>query len=45
MLCSAKTEAGLDLISAIGHQEGGVGSTVWRPESDRSVTKEESGNF
>ncbi|XP_054428563.1 inactive ubiquitin carboxyl-terminal hydrolase 54 isoform X2 [Pteronotus mesoamericanus] len=33
-LCSAKTDASLDLISAVGHQERGVGSRVWRPESD-----------
>lgn len=40
-LCSIKTDAGLDLISAVGHQERGVGSRVWRPESDRSVAKDE----
>lgn len=44
-LCSVKTDAGLDLISAVGHQEGGVGSSVWRPESNRSVGKDKSGNL
>ena len=44
-LCSIKTDAGLDLISAVGHREGGDGSREWRPESDRSVAKDnESGN-
>lgn len=41
-LCSVKTDADLDLISAVGCREGEVGSKVWRPESDRSVAKDES---
>ena len=45
-LCSIKTDAGLDLSSAVGCQEGGVGSREWRPELDRSVAKDnESGNI
>lgn len=39
-LCSIKTDGGLDLISAIGHQEGGVGSRKWTPELGRSFTKD-----
>lgn len=44
-LCSVKTDADLDLISAVGCQEGEVGSKVWRPESDRLVAKDESGSL
>ena len=45
-LCSIKTDAGLDLSSTVGCQEGGVGSREWRPELDRSVAKDnESGNI
>lgn len=45
-LCSTKTDAGLHLSSAVGCQEGGVGSREWRPELDRSVAKDnESGNI
>lgn len=45
-LCSIKTDTGLDLISAVGCQEEGVGSREWRLESDRSVAKDnESGNL
>lgn len=44
-LCSIKTDAGLDLVSAVGRREGGIGSRMWRPESDRSVAKDKSGNL
>ena len=45
-LCSIKTDAGLDLSSAVGSREGGVGSIEWRPELDRLVAKDnESGNI
>lgn len=45
-LYSVRTDAGLDLISAVGHREGGVGSTVWRPELNRSVGKDDkNGNL
>lgn len=44
-LCSVKTDAGLDPIS-VGHWKRGVGSRMWRPESDRSVAKDnKSGNL
>ncbi|XP_066881484.1 inactive ubiquitin carboxyl-terminal hydrolase 54 isoform X3 [Kogia breviceps] len=32
-LCNEAIYAGLDLISAVGHREGGDGSREWRPES------------
>jgi hypothetical protein len=45
-LCSVKTDAGLDLISAVSHQGGGVGSRVWRAELNSSVGKnDKSGSF